>query len=423
MIGPRVSSEVGQLRACVGCGPGSEFDRMLPRHIEAASLTSQGTLEPNPDYLLFDDLVLRDVLAREHRILFDVIRAAVGDAQVFDLRDLLIDVLVDPAVRAEVVEEVAALERRIGAELSEAARGWLLDASPRQCAQALLSGARPDGTALMRWPMPNWLFARDCMAVVGDVLVQMRPRHPARWRDGVLARTVAAHAPIFRGLSVVDVANSATEDTFIEGGDVLVVSERLVLVGVGIRTNAAGARALAVALAPRGVEVIGVRLPVKRAAMHLDTLFTLLDRDCALAYTPVLAEQGSGSDGLQLFDPRSGGSLVGGLSDALAARGHELTWIPCGDGDPIAARREQWTDGANAFCLAPGRALLYGRNRYTLRALNRAGFEIITPDEFVRNAALRLQGEQRWVIAIDGFELSRGRGGPRCLTLPLWREP
>ena len=107
---------------------------------------------------------------------------------------------------------------------------------------------------------------------------------------------------------------------------------------------------------------------------------------------------------------------------ALAARGHTMQLIACGGDDRLAALREQWTDGANAFCLAPGRVLLYGRNQRTLRALNHAGFEITTPEAFIRNAPLWLQGDRKMVVALDGFELSRGRGGPRCLTLPIWRD-
>ncbi|MCO4762490.1 MAG: hypothetical protein KC502_13345 [Myxococcales bacterium] len=418
-----VWSESGRLQACIGCAPGAEFDRVLPRNIEAAIRDSNGQLRDNPDYLLFDDLVLRDVLWREHQTLFDVIRAATGAGGVHDLRALVADVLVDPGVRKSVLADIAAAEMRIGGGLSVSARQWLSAASPRQCAEALMVGTRPDGQVLLRWPMPNALFARDCLAVVGASVVVMRPAHPARWRDGIISRAIARHHPLFAGVQVIDVADGSQTDAQIEGGDVLVVSEKLVLVGVGIRTNLAGARALAEALLPAGVEVLGVQLPKKRAAMHLDTLFTVLDEESALVFPPVVEEHSPVGIRLELFDPIGGKRLDNGLQAALAARGHDLDFVPCGDGDEVAAIREQWTDGANAFCLAPGRVLLYGRNRRTLAALNKKGFEIATPAGFIQNAALWLEGQRKMVIALDGFELSRGRGGPRCLTLPLSRAP
>jgi arginine deiminase len=111
------------------------------------------------------------------------------------------------------------------------------------------------------------------------------------------------------------------------------------------------------------------------------------------------------------------------LPAILDRRGKPMQTVACGDGDPIAAAREQWTDGANAFCLGPGRIVLYARNQATLRALNRVGFEIVTAEDFIRNAALWMQGRRRFVVAVSGFELSRGRGGPRCLTLPVRRSP
>ena len=394
---------------------------MLPRHIEAASATQAGGFAPNPDYLLFDDLVLRDVLAREHRTLFDVIRAVTGAANVHDLRDLLVGVLADTAVRRDILREVATQEALIGGCLSDTDHSWLQDVSPRQCALSLLTGARPDGTSLLKWPMPNLLFARDCLAVVGETVVVMRPKHPARSRDGVIARAIGRHAPLFSEASLLDVAPLGDSEATVEGGDVLVVSDRLVLVGVGIRTNAAGARALALGLAAQGVEVLAVRLPKKRAAMHLDTLFTFVDRDLSLAFMPVLSTSARTEGALEVFDPTTGTTIGYDLAAALAAHGHPTQLVACGDGERYAAIREQWTDGANAFCLAPGCIVLYGRNRKTLLALTRVGFDVTSPDEFIRNAELWLRDGRRRVVALDGFELSRGRGGPRCLTLPLRR--
>jgi arginine deiminase len=110
------------------------------------------------------------------------------------------------------------------------------------------------------------------------------------------------------------------------------------------------------------------------------------------------------------------------LAACLALWGHATTLLPCGGGRPGIAEREQWSDGANALCLGPGQIVLYGRNRATLQVLNQQGFEIMGPERYIANAALYAHTGQRLVVALPGSELSRGRGGPRCLTLPLARQ-
>ncbi len=425
----RIRDECAPLQACIGFAPGGELDRMIPRHIEPAITAADGSLQANPDYLLFDDLVLLDTLRAEHAGLFDVIAAVVGHRHCHDLRHMLRRVLLVPDVRAAIVDGVARLEADVcGRPLAADHRARLLDLPPDLTAEALLSGWDPEtDRQLLAWPMPNWLFARDCFAIVGDAVVMGRPRHPARQRDGLLARAIVRHHPVLRDAEHIDVANLLPpgQAAWLEGGDVLVAAPDIALIGIGIRTSEAAAGALAQALLERGFShVLGVRLPHKRAAMHLDTLFTLIDDDACLLYRPAFDDQSPAGERVEVIDLADDAAELGcDLPDILNRRGKALQVIPCGDDDPIAAAREQWTDGANAFCLGPGRIVLYARNQCTLRALNRAGFEILTAEEFIRNAALLMQGRRRFVVAVSGFELSRGRGGPRCLTLPVRRSP
>ena len=418
---PGIPNETARLTACALFGPGDELDRMLPRHLEA-HVGEPPDWRENPDYLLFDDLVLLPLLQSEHAELSGVVRAVTGPQGCLDIRAMAAEVLVANDVALAVLDECLAdpqlgpLERLRVKTLLERERGSRL-------AEALIQGVAP-GTdnAVLPGPAPNLLFARDLWARVGESIVLGRPRHPARRRDGVLSRAIARHHRQFAGVPLIDLhaGHKDTSDICLEGGDVLVAGPNLVLVGHGPRTTARAAALLAERLAP-DVDVLGVRLPHKRATMHLDTLLTFIDTHAVLAYRPAFDPHSPDVERCEVTDLRSGTVMGADLPAILRDRLGAMQVVACGDGDPTAAVREQWTDGANAVCLAPGRIVLYQRNQRTLRALNRAGFEVMTAPQFIHNAELFLQGQRRIVVAVGGAELSRGRGGPRCLTLPIAR--
>ncbi len=415
-----IRDEVSRLQACALFAPGAELDRMLPRHIESHVMLGD-SLQENRDYLLFDDLVLLPLLQDEHAELASVVRAVTGPQLCLDVRVMLGEVLADEAVAAEVIAQVLADDR-----LSVAERRVALVALTKlrgaRLAEALIQGALPHTeTAILPTPAPNLLFARDLWAPVGDAIALGWPRHRARFRDGILSRTIVTHHPQFAGVRVIDLRDAnADPEICLEGGDVLNAAPNLVLVGFGPRTTERAARLLAERL-PTDVEVLGVRLPLRRATMHLDTLLTFIDTRAVLAYLPAFDPHSRDDERCEVVDLRTGRALGCNLPAILGERLRGLQVVPCGDADPVAAQREQWTDGANAVCLAPGRIVLYKRNTWTLRALNRAGFEVLTPQQFVANSELLLQGDRRVVVAVGGAELSRGRGGPRCLTLPVAR--
>ncbi len=427
-------SETAPLTACITCAPGDEFDCMAPRHIEALEADARGRYRPNPDYLLFDDLVLLPHLQAEHAQLVDVIRAVTGRAGCLDLRSMLQRVLADASVAATVIEEVLELEGQCGTAKPalERARHRLRELGAAELVQALASGTDPEtGFDLLRWPMPNWMFARDCWAVVGSGIVVGYPRLNARKRDGILARALLRHHPRLQAAPKIDVragthgvsSDEGRDERCVEGGDILVVSRDLVLIGVGARTTLTSALTIAQELRALGVRhVLGVFIPERRATMHLDTLMTMLDEGLCLMHVPAFASYSDVADRVRVVDLAEPERDLGcNLAGVLGEFGCQLHIVTCGDGDSRAAAREQWTDGANAFALGPGRVVLYGRNTWTLRALNRAGFEVLTPEQFVPNADLLMSGHRRVVVALTGSELSRGRGGPRCLTLPIAR--
>jgi arginine deiminase len=175
---------------------------------------------------------------------------------------------------------------------------------------------------------------------------------------------------------------------------------------------------------PRWLELVDV--PARRAYMHLDTVFTPVDRDAALVFEPVICGDGRHYARSYEIDLRSRDLAPherGSLLEALAKRGLDLRPIACGGEDPVTQQREQWTDGANALALAPGVIVLYDRNVATADALDRAGFRVLAAEDVLLGRdELHLEDEERVCVLIDSHEMSRARGGPHCLTHPLERD-
>lgn len=429
----QVQSEVDPLELVITSSPGGEFDQMLPENLERYRPGPGGRPVENPDYLLFDDLVVTSVLQAEHAGLVRVLRAVTGTRGHLDFREILAGALANPAARAEATTGVLRLEAELhgaSAQDPRAAQAAFDALDAPTLAAALISGRDPDsGAQLLRWPAPNTLFARDLAAAVGDALVLTYGAEPGRRRDMLLMRIATRHHPLFRGIPRVDIADDGPirapglAPATLEGGDIQVLAPDVVLVGVGVRTTLAAVERLAPRLHVRGiVHVLACEMPRRRAAMHIDTLFTRIDREQCLIYPPLLDSPASLGVRVHAFRPDGHTVLGNHLLDALASVGVELEPIWCGGDDPTAQAREQWSDGANAFALAPGVIVSYGRNERTLRELNIHGYEIVDVDRFVANAMLYVRSPgRRVVVALPGHELVRGRGGPRCLTLPLRR--
>ena len=392
---------------------------------------------PMMEELLFDDILFGDRARDEHRR-FRRLLQLLG-VEVIEANDLLAEALATDEARTwlwSMLRPEAPLDLR-NSPVPESAATAVATA-----VGGLLAADDPHGIEvedLFRLaPLPNWCFQRDPQVIVGNGVISGAMATAARWREGILSRCIFRFHPELSNTPVILDPLHASHDNGgylgphrprLEGGDVLIMSPDVVAVGVSERTNTVAVELLAGALAglddgPRWLEV--VHLPHRRAYMHLDTVFTPLDRDAALVFTPVICGSGPQLADTYEIDLRSSDPAPqhrGCLLEALANRDLKLEPISCGGADPVAQQREQWTDGANAFALAPGVIVLYDRNVATADELARRGFRVVAAkDVLLGREEVRLDDEGRVCLLIESHEISRARGGPHCLTHPLERD-
>ena len=403
-----VSSEIGHLNGVIVHTPGHEVSLVNPEL---------------KDELLFDDIIFEEDAREEHLDMLDLFKAAMPkDGQVLEVVDLFKDSIQQEDARAFFIEQ---LIREFPEENLSVIEKQLMALDAQQLLEFSTQGVLPKGNKFSLLPSPNLLFTRDLAAVVDDTILISRAATRTRLRESLMMETLVHFNPLFD--SVRDNAIRISGNQSIEGGDVLVESKDLVLIGMSERTSFTGLMKAADGLLNHGVKtVLAVDIPKQRSSMHLDTIFTFASNSECIAFPPAIMEQQDNVVALQkvngAIQAESRSSLQSALNEFSK---NTYDFIKCGGEDRTNQFREQWTDGANVFALAPGVIVGYERNTNTFNTLVDHGYSYMTQFEFIEEygeKGLDLNQDNKIAVSFQGHELCLGRGGARCMTMPISRE-
>ena len=408
--GLHVPSEIGQLKKVCLHRPGEELLNLPPFELER---------------LLFDDVPFLEVAQEEHDTFAQILRDQ--GVEVLYLEKLVAEVFdAVPEARQEFLDQYIAEAGIKGQEMPRVVREKLDSIKdnlefvqktmagltkaeiemPLTASTTLDSLVNTDSESdLIIDPMPNLYFTRDPFAVIGNGVNLNRMYSVTRNRETLYGKYIFKYHPDYKDASLYFRRDAAFHT---EGGDVLNINEHTLAVGISQRTQAAAIDVMAQNIFwnsdSKVDRILAFDIPNNRAMMHLDTVFTQIDVDKFTIHPAIMGT-------LKVYELTPGANpgdvKIREICDTLehiledATGVDQIKLIPCGGGDPIAAAREQWNDGSNTLAVAPGKICVYARNTVTNDVLYKEGMEL---------------------LVVPSAELSRGRGGPRCMSMPFWRE-
>ncbi|UDI77317.1 arginine deiminase [Staphylococcus taiwanensis] len=403
----QVNSEIGRLKTVLLKRPGKELENLVPDHLSG---------------LLFDDIPYLKVAQEEHDKFAQTLRDE--GVEVLYLEKLAAEAIADQAVRNQFIDDILAESQKTILGHEEEIKTYFSKLSDQELIDKIMAGIRKEEiqletTHLVEYmddrypfyldPMPNLYFTRDPQASVGRGMTINRMYWRARRRESLFMTYILKYHPRFKDADV-PVWLDRNSPFNIEGGDELILSKEALAIGISERTSAQAIERLARNIFKDETttfkKIVAIEIPNSRTFMHLDTVFTMIDYDKFTVHSAIFKEENhmnlftieydETKDDIKITHSHK---LRETLAEVLGVE--KIDFIPTGNGDVIDGAREQWNDGSNTLCIRPGVVVTYDRN-------------------YVSNQLLRDKGIK--VLEITGSELVRGRGGPRCMSQPLFRE-
>ena len=400
-----VNSEIGKLKKVMLHRPGKELENLMPEYL---------------DRLLFDDIPYLRIAQEEHDSFADILRQ--NDVEVVYLSDIVAESIVNQDVRDELIAELINDAGITTSRERDILTDYFRSLDTKAMIEKMMAGIRKteiqqvEGKSLGDFlrnlnndypfildPMPNLYFTRDPFASIGNGVSIHKMFTETRHRETLFAKFIFQYHPLYKDTQVWYDRN---ENFSFEGGDILILNQETIAVGISQRTHENAIEKFAQKILTEEShfkKILAINIPKQRTFMHLDTVFTMVDHDKFTIHPNIMRD-------MDVFVIERGGDRrikitqeTGSLEDILKHHLNldKVTLIKCGSNNAIDSAREQWNDGSNTLAIAPGEVVVYSRN-------------------YVTNEILQENGIKTYVM--PSSELSRGRGGPRCMSMPLIRE-